>query len=852
MDVAGQGATMTSAERPPGLAAVYGVAAVVGIAGLALTVGRVMSMERFGPASVSWLVLVAAFALTETFPIHFEHRREAVSFSLSTIPLVVGLYATDPMGLIAARVLGSAIALVLHRRQHLFKLVLNLSMFWLEAALIVVVFRSLVGVGASGPSTWAAAFAAAIASDVAMSFVLVTAISAYQRELEEGFFATIASGSVARLVDTSAALLVVTLLAVEPAALGLLVVVLLMLFVSYRVYSTLREQHGQLSHLYDFTSLMGDAVLAERVLPELLEQTRELLHAEVAWMEVDSGSAALPSGARVRIGLDGNGGTVATAIDATAIVVERPVMLEGATRLAAPLVGPAGSLGTLFVAQRRGEVRDFSAEDLRLFTTLANHATVSLGNARLLDQLRDQASISLHQSLHDSLTGLPNRVLFAQSVEARLVELRTSLVGEGRSGIAGSVAGHGDAESTAGMAAVLLIDLDRFKDVNDTLGHPYGDALLCEVGRRIRGALRDGDVIARLGGDEFAILLPDVRSPGAALHLAAGIVASLEQPFDIADVSIGIGASVGVAVAPEHGIDGHVLLQRADVAMYMAKADQSGAELYDLARDDHTTMRLALVGELRQAINDATLDVYYQPQIDLQTGRVLGAEALVRWAHPRHGFIAPDEFIPVAEQAGLIWPLTILVLRKALTECARWRRNGDVLRVSVNLSARSLLQAALPEAVAALLVEAELPASALCLELTETSMMVDPRRTVEVLHRLRALGVTIAIDDFGTGHSSLAYLKQLPVGEIKIDKSFVLGMLDDRFDSAIVSSIIDLARHLLVPVVAEGVESTDIERRLVEAGCAFGQGFGFSRPIPAEAFVAWMAAREPAAVVPAS
>jgi diguanylate cyclase (GGDEF)-like protein len=784
-------------KRPPAVGRVYAFAAVVSLGAAAVTASSGGGLSMHGPVHVPWIVLAVGFALTEIFPVHFEHRREAVSFSLSTIPLVVGLYATDPVTFVAACVVGRGLALFFHRGSRGFKLALNVSMIWLEAVVAVVVFRSLVPEGATGVATWAAAFAAAMACDLVQTFVLATAISLYQRAWERGVLTSLVVGSIACLIDTCAALLVVTLLFAEPAALGFLVVVLAMLVLSYRIYSTLREQHQQLSQLYDFTSQMGDAVLAERVLPALLEQTRELMHAESAWME--------PAGE----GPD----------------VDRAQLLDDGV-MAAPLVGPDGQrMGTLVVAERSGEVRSFTGDDLRLFATLANHASVSLGNSQLLEQLREQAAYSEHQSLHDSLTGLPNRVQFGHRLEARL------------------------ATAHDGPVAVLLLDLDRFKDVNDTLGHPYGDALLREVGERLRTALREGDLIARLGGDEFAVLLPDVSSPEAAVHVARGILAVLERPFqiadmaDVADVAVGIGASIGVAVAPEHGTEGHVLLQRADVAMYTAKADQTGVELYDLARDDHTTQRLALVGELREAIANGDLDVHYQPQVDLRTERLLGVEALVRWMHPRHGLISPDDFIPVAEQAGLIGPLTTLVLRRALGECARWRDAGQPLRVSVNLSARSLLQAGLPTDVAALLVEADVPASLLCLELTETSMMVDPRRTVETLHRLRALGITIAIDDFGTGHSSLAYLKQLPVGEIKIDKSFVLGMRTDRFDGAIVCSIIDLARHLLVPVVAEGVEDDDLAKRLLEAGCAFGQGYGFARPMTAGALDEWLVAR---------
>ena len=784
-------------HRPPAVGRVYGVAASVALLAAAVTLGRLAGLDPLGGTHVPWWVLIPVFALAERFPIHFEHRRETVSVSLTTVPLVVGLFLVAPLGLVAARLLGCGLALVVHRRQQPFKLLLNLSMFWLDAAVGVAVFRALVGTETDALAAWPAAFAAAMACDLAATVVLAVAISVYQRRWEAGIVNSLLIGSMGAAVDTCAALLIVTLLRTEPAGLGLLTVILTTLFLSYKVYSSLRENHLQLEQLYEFTGEMSGALLDDRVIPSLVEQTKELMHADFAWIDVDS-----------------------------PVEGAQPRLLEDRDGMAAPLIGPNGPIGTLIVQERSGEVRQFSTEDLRLFATVANHAAIALGNSLLLDRTREQAEDARHQSRHDALTGLPNRLHFQERLAARLSERES-------------------------RAAVLLLDLDRFKDVNDTLGHDNGDALLCEVGGRIRSVLRASDVVARLGGDEFAILLPDVDGPEAATSVARSIVAVLERPFTLGDVTVGVGASVGVALAPLHGDDGTVLLRRADVAMYTAKADQSGVELYDLERDDHTTQRLALVGELRQAIADGGLSVHFQPQIDLATNRVLGAEALVRWIHPTLGFVAPDDFIPVAEQSGLIGGLTRVVLTSALEECARWRRlpgAGD-LRMSVNLSARSLLQASLPEEVAAALAATGLPASALCLELTETSVMVDPKRTIPTLHRLRALGVTIALDDFGTGHSSMAYLKQLPVGEIKIDKSFVMTMAEDRFDEAIVCSIIDLARHLLVPVVAEGIEDLAVAARLRSAGCAFGQGYGFGRPMPAPQFAEWLSTslRAPAA-----
>ena len=793
----------------------------------ALVAGPVGALGPFGDMVAPGLLFVAAFAATEVLLIHIEHRREAVSLSLSTIPLVVGLYIADPATLVLARLLGSGIALVVHRRQQPVKLLVNLGHMGLEATVAILVFRALAP-ETFGRGSWLAAFAATIASDLVQTAVLVTAISLYQRRWEGALGESMVIGTMARLLDTAVALVVVSVLRSEPAAVFLLAFASFALVWSYRAHTALREQHRRLEQLYDFTHVMGDAVLAERTVEALLRQAAELLHSDVAWVYVDIDGiphrvAAQPDGPLLVEPVVA--GSAAAAVHARVTGSNAAVLLHPADTpalrelgvseaLATELRSGATAVGALVVADRSGQVRSFDANDLRLFAMLANHAGMALANSQLLDRLRDHAAASEYQSLHDALTDLPNRTLFARRLEERL--------------------------AAGGTVGVLLLDLDGFKDVNDTLGHQHGDLLLRQVAARLRDTLRQGDTIARLGGDEFAVLLPDVFAVDAAVGVARGLVAALERPFDVADVSIEIGASIGVALAPAHGLDAAGLLQRADIAMYLAKGNQSGVEVYDGARDAHTPERLALVGELRHAIAEGHLEVHYQPQIDLVTGVVEGAEALVRWQHPTRGWLPPDEFVAVAERTGLVRPLTQFVLETALRECARWRRTGGPERISVNLSARSLLQPTLPDDVRALLREADVPPQALCLELTETSILVEPRRTVQVLQRLAEIGITIAVDDFGTGQSSLAYLKNLPVGEIKIDKSFVMSMATDHSDEAIVCSIIQLAANLNLPVVAEGVETLALAHRLRLAGCRIAQGFGFSKALPSADFDRWV------------
>ena len=432
-------------------------------------------------------------------------------------------------------------------------------------------------------------------------------------------------------------------------------------------------------------------------------------------------------------------------------------------------------------------------------------------------RLLRQAAASSHQALHDALTGLPNRDLFADRLGQAL---RT-------------------ADRELQPAALLLLDLDRFKDVNDTLGHHHGDQLLCEVGGRLRGALRQVDTVARLGGDEFAVLVPGADADGAAA-VADKLRTALQSPLTLDGVMLDVDASIGIAVYPDHGDDTTELLRHADVAMYAAKHAHAGFMVYDPTVDQHSPRRLALLGGLRRALERDELLLHYQPKADVQSGRVLGAEALVRWQHPEHGLLGPDEFIPLAERTGLIHPLTRWVLEAALRQAAAWHRAGHRLSVAVNVSTRCLLDRGLPDEVAELLAAWEVPAGSLVLEVTESAVMADPSRALDVLGRLHAMGVRLALDDFGTGYSSMAYLKALPVDELKVDRSFVGEMVTSPSDSMIVRSTIDLGHNLGLRVVAEGVESQDAWRQLEALGCDTAQGYYLGRPMPAADLEHWL------------
>jgi diguanylate cyclase (GGDEF)-like protein len=422
------------------------------------------------------------------------------------------------------------------------------------------------------------------------------------------------------------------------------------------------------------------------------------------------------------------------------------------------------------------------------------------------------------QATHDALTGLPNRCFLQRRLEQEAQKASESNI----------------------PAALLLLDLDRFKEVNDTLGHSVGDLLLQKIGYRLQSHLRPTDFIARLGGDEFAIVLPKTDAAGA-IHATRTLLGALDAPILVDDHTFAIGGSIGIALTPEHGYDVTTLLRCADVAMYVAKRSQSGHAEYTPEVDQHSPRKLALMSELRQAIADDGLLIHYQPKISFSLGGMVGVEALVRWPHPVHGLIPPDDFIPLAERTGLIGPLTRWVLERAVRQCRDWEQVGLHMNVAVNLSTHTLYDPQLLSTVTDLLQSYRVDPSRLTLEITESMLMEEPERAHVVLAGLRALGVFIAIDDFGTGYSSLAYLKRLPIDEVKIDKAFVfgLGVDADPADAAIVRAVVAMARPLQCEVVAEGVESAETWTFLQELGCDLAQGYYFSHPLPAAALEQW-------------
>ena len=779
------------------------------------------------PGGLWWLAgLAVLFFLTEGFTVHVRVRRGAHGVNVSEFPMVFGLLGFDPVTVILVRALGGGAGLIAVRGQRGTKLAFNVALLAVQASVGVLVFHAVTphvlgfpGDGV-GLRTLLATYLAMIAADV-VAAVLLTAVIALHDDPGEWRRLPAALRSTWLVVVTTTFALISFLAATEPQwAPALIGIVALVLLLAYRAYIALGDGNAEVEQLYGFTRALDGARGIDDLVAVVLDQARDVLRAGTAELVVAygdelrhtrlAGSADRPA---AHLGTPGADAWLNPALLGTPVL--RPAGPAG-DAMAVPVVF-GEHLAVLVVADSLVDAGGFTEAKLRLLGALANHAGAALGRADLVDRLRREADEKQHLALHDPLSGLPNRRHFHDLLTAGLAQAR---------------------DDGSGLA-VLVLDLDRFKEINDALGHDTGDALLCEVGERLRAHLDGRGRVARFGGDEFAVLLPTDGSPEEGLAAAAELAGVVEQPIAIGPLVLAARASIGVAVAPLHGEHPETLIRHADVAMYAAK-DSNGPRLYDSELDRNSPQRLALIADLRHAVERGELTVAYQPKVDPRTGRVVGAEALARWQHPEHGAIPPDVFIPLAEHSGLVWPLTLHVLEQALRSRAQWARDGHELHVAVNLSPNSLLDAALPELVARLLAATGNPAGALTLEITESTILADPAGSLATLERLHALGVEISIDDFGTGYSSLGRLRELPLHEVKIDKSFVQGIATDHRDRAVVRSAVQLGHALDLRVVAEGVEDVATYEYLAAEGCDVVQGYLLARPLPPDEFTSWL------------
>jgi diguanylate cyclase (GGDEF)-like protein len=515
--------------------------------------------------------------------------------------------------------------------------------------------------------------------------------------------------------------------------------------------------------------------------------------------------------------------------------------VDGSTVSAVTFAGDAGEVLSVFVPLKLGAATPVGSAEIGLpYGPIQESIASQNSRIRLMlilglfvlwatlltvvnyasQRLRRQAAEKEELALSDGLTGLANRTMFQEAIQS-------AISGSGRRKVAG---------------AVMLMDLDRFKDVNDTLGHHNGDLLLQRIGARLDSVLRNTATVARLGGDEFAILLGDTHDRQAVVPVVRRILKVLEEPVVVGGLALQVEASIGIAMFPENGRTVDSVMRAADVAMYVAKEQRSGYEFYDEDGHEHRhdAGRLALIGELRRAMDEAELVLFYQPKVDLRTGQAKGVEALARWSHPERGMLSPDEFIPLAERSNLLRPMTLYLLDTAMRQANAWRSRGIEVSVAVNLSMQNMLDLRLPNDLARLLTSWRLPAGSLELEITESTIMADHRRAQTILGRLSKMGVRLSIDDFGTGYSSLQYLQELPVDAIKIDKSFVISMETDPSNATIVQSTVDLGHNLGLEVVAEGVEDMESYNKLASLGCDYAQGYFLSKPLSPDKLTIWL------------
>jgi diguanylate cyclase (GGDEF)-like protein len=767
---------------------------------------------------VPWWALAVAFAVCERWPVTLRFQRSQQSFSLTDIPLAVALVFAPGAEAIVALVLGTSVA-ILARRQPLIKFCFNLSQFlftWLLAAIVVHLVS---GPDPSfGPRVWAGTMLGMLCGGVVTILLVATVISLADgrlslREWRQMFgmdlFVTAANVSFALIAGMIAGY--------SPAGLPVLLVPVLIGFVGYRAYVREHENHKKVEFLYQANRSLAESPEVAIAVEGLLERAREAFSCERAEVVFFSQDDTPP----LRTRLDAERASL-EPVDADAALALRDLAADGPVAFAEPLPdavralagerpirnamaavlrGEERVIGTILLANRVALNRGFDRDDLALFETLAANAGAALRFDRLeqsVIELRDLQQQLQHQAFHDPLTGLANRARFLQEA--------------------------------GGDHAVLVIDLDDFKGVNDTLGHVLGDQLLSAVATRLTRAAGEQDLVARLGGDEFAVL---VRCAQDATETAERVLAAFDAPIAIGARLLSTNVSVGVATG---GASAAELLRDADVAMYEAKAaGKARLAVFAPGMRDAVLLRHALRDELKQAIEGDQLIVQYQPIVDLRSGETTAVEALVRWQHPEHGRIPPIEFFPLAEETALIVPLGRHVLRRACEQGVAWTAAGGApIVVQVNLSARELEDPDLIDNVRATLATTGLPPERLILEITETLLVGDAVAGGATLDGLRALGVRLALDDFGTGYSSLSYMRSLPLYSLKIAKEFIDGMTSADEDEAFVRLIVEIARLRGLSVVAEGIETAEQLECLRALECDRGQGYYFARPLDAD------------------
>ncbi|TFV85949.1 EAL domain-containing protein [Blastococcus sp. CT_GayMR16] len=800
--------------------------------------------------TLPWVLWAAAFTISEALVVHVQWQREAHTFSMGDLVLGAGLLLATPRELVIAQVLGFAVTLVVQRRQRGIKLAFNVAISALGGSLATIVFALLSG--PLGLWDWLAALFAVLVITVTADLCIFAVISLSEGRAHLAPLLEMLALSLPFTLGSAAVGLVLARSAVsDPAALALLALPTFLIVAAYRAYTGAREQRENLRLLHEVTSLLHSNGDSQEALGDFLDSVRSAFRADMA--ELVLLGPAGREGATVSRSREGTEPVVMAPLDdpedhhrllrlatasgalTTRTGTGRGQHLDGYAAgrglkdaMAAALRTDDRVHGLLLVGGRLGDVSTFSTSDLALLDTFARHVATSLERGRLEENLRQVTDLKeqlRHQALHDPLTGLPNRTLFLDRV-------RHAVDTAGRTRV---------------WPAVVYLDLDGFKPVNDTFGHEAGDVLLRTVADRLRGCLRPADTAARLGGDEFVVLLNGPIDRFGVDRVIERIRTQLDVPVLLGEgVVTTVGASIGVAIGDLDIPDADTLVRNADIAMYTAKRSLGNDYvIYEPGMGDTTVTRKDSAAELAAAIRNGEMRTVYQPLIDMRTGRPIGAEALVRWQHPVDGLRSPDQFIGLAEDSGLITEIGAVVLNDACHQAARWVAESpdhtDLL-VTVNLSARQVGDEKIVEQVSAALASSGLDPHRLVLEITETVLMHDRDAAAATLWLLKGLGVRIAIDDFGTGYSSLAYLRRFPIDMLKVAREFVDGLGRDAHDDVITHAIVELANTLGLLTVAEGIETAQQSETLAALGCDIAQGYLFSRPIEAEAVSLVMAA----------
>ncbi len=816
---------------------VYAYGLLLACLAAALFVLLVREMTPLAEPHLPWWAIAMGFVVAEACVVHLEFRRSAHSFSLADIPFVLGLVFAGGDAFVAGALVGTGVVYAFRGLAPV-KLAFNLAQLALVACVAVVIVQALAVPGELlEPRTWVALYLATVVTGALTIACIAGAITITEGGMSMATLRQMfVMDGIVTLTNSSIAIAAALVIGVDPRAVPVLLVPAFTVFLVYRAYVSERQRHEKLEFLYEANRALARSPEVAEAIEGVLARSLEAFRSEMAEVVlIGADGTALhtsfgPGDERVTMAeMDREAAAeLAALVDREQPVVSlmppfenpqlRRLFEQRGIRhaMVAMLPGEHRMIGTIMLANRFGIERGYSPDDLRLLEALANNASVALQYDRLeqaVIKLRSLQEQLRHQAYHDPLTDLPNRTLFMERVREEL-------------------------ERRDGVIAVLFIDVDDFKIVNDSLGHAVGDSLLVSIAGRLRHSVRPQDVVARLGGDEFAVMLPAVEDTAQTRTVATRILQAFDLPVHAASKLISVHLSVGIADSRNNaGAD--QLIRDADLAMYQAKAKgKSRFEVFEPSLAAAMMRRHDVKEELAKAIEREQIVVEYQPIVSLETGRICAAEALVRWDHPVRGRVPPAEFVPLSEETGLVQALDRHVLREACRQARRWQvaeTTLEPLRVHVNLSGVELSDPYLVPGVLAILEECRMEPGQLVLEVTETQLLGDPTDSAARFHELRDAGVGIALDDFGTGYSSLSYLHSLPVDTLKIAKPFVDGLTGGGREAGFIGMILDLARTLELHVIAEGIETTAQLAALRALGAELGQGYLLGRPSPAKA-----------------